>query len=199
MQGMIFDTPERVPFRLTHNMVDAMGITGIEGAFNDVMMVSCCQAIKNLSYTPRCIGVYRRSCEVTMKILRLNRDTLMSVLETFIHDPLVEWSQHKSRPKSSSAAHHNDGEIANEQGKKVLQTIDTKLQGGFGPQFYAFNASPALSTVLSSSASLLSSNNTTTPLGISPLSVEGQVHELIQTAVDLDKLSQMWIGWAAYL
>lgn len=31
LQGRTFDVPERVPFRLTHNMVDAMGVTGVDG------------------------------------------------------------------------------------------------------------------------------------------------------------------------
>lgn len=31
-KGTAFDIPERVPFRLTHNLVDALGVTGYEGA-----------------------------------------------------------------------------------------------------------------------------------------------------------------------
>lgn len=30
-QGKTFEIPERVPFRLTQNMVEAMGVTGVEG------------------------------------------------------------------------------------------------------------------------------------------------------------------------
>ncbi len=30
-KGQSFEVPERVPFRLTHNMVDAMGVAGVEG------------------------------------------------------------------------------------------------------------------------------------------------------------------------
>jgi hypothetical protein len=30
-QGALLGTPERVPFRLTHNMVDALGLSGYEG------------------------------------------------------------------------------------------------------------------------------------------------------------------------
>lgn len=41
-------------------------------------------------------GVYRRSSEITLRILRENKDSLMSVLETFLHDPLVEWKTSKS-------------------------------------------------------------------------------------------------------
>lgn len=70
LQGQSFEKPERVPFRLTQNLVDAMGVTGYD-------------------------GVFRKAGEVTMKLLRANSDTLMSVLESFIHDPLVEWNRRK--------------------------------------------------------------------------------------------------------
>ena len=60
------EVPERVPFRLTQNMVDALGVTGVE-------------------------GVFRIASELSLQLLRDNKDILMSVLDTFIHDPLVEW------------------------------------------------------------------------------------------------------------
>ncbi|KAL1690090.1 hypothetical protein GGG16DRAFT_56461 [Schizophyllum commune] len=69
-KGKALTVPELVPFRLTQNIVDAMGVTGVE-------------------------GFYRISCEVTMKILRDNKDSIMSVLDAFIHDPLVEWEEDK--------------------------------------------------------------------------------------------------------
>lgn len=53
-------------------MIDGLGITGYE-------------------------GIFLRICEITLSVLRTHRETLMSVLETFIHDPLVEWTKsHKS-------------------------------------------------------------------------------------------------------
>lgn len=66
------ETPERVPFRLTQNMIDGLGVTGVE-------------------------GVFRTACEVTMQLLRDNKDSLMSVLDAFIHDPLVEWEDEKRK------------------------------------------------------------------------------------------------------
>jgi serine/threonine-protein kinase ATR len=65
-QGETFAWPERVPFRLTHNMVAAMGPLGVEGMF-------------------------RRSCEITLRILRAQSETLMSVLRPFVYDPMVTW------------------------------------------------------------------------------------------------------------
>lgn len=56
----------------------------------------CNYYIKKLHIT----GVYRRAAEVAMKILRENKDSLMSVLESFVHDPLVEWTEKRRKVRS---------------------------------------------------------------------------------------------------
>lgn len=71
-QGKLLEIPERVPFRLTQNLVDGLGVTGVD-------------------------GVFRIACEITMNLLRENKDCLMNVLDAFIHDPLVEWEDEKRR------------------------------------------------------------------------------------------------------
>ena len=38
-------------------------------------------------------GTYRRTLEVTMGLLRENKETLLSVLEPFLRDPTVAWSR----------------------------------------------------------------------------------------------------------
>lgn len=43
MQGLILETPEVVPFRLTQNLVDGFGVSGYE-------------------------GVFRKSCEITLQV-----------------------------------------------------------------------------------------------------------------------------------
>jgi FKBP12-rapamycin complex-associated protein len=58
--------PERIPFRLTRMLVNAMEVSGIHGS-------------------------YKKSCEVTMDVLRDNKDSLMAVLEAFVYDPLIAW------------------------------------------------------------------------------------------------------------
>jgi serine/threonine-protein kinase ATR len=37
------------------------------------------------------------ACEVTLQLLRDHKDSLMSVLDAFVHDPLVEWKDDKRR------------------------------------------------------------------------------------------------------
>jgi serine/threonine-protein kinase ATR len=96
-KGMEFEKPEKVPFRLTHNMLDAFGISGVDGAFK----IACC---------------------TSLDVLRKNKDLLMSVLETFLHDPLCEWSK-------KSKHLHNDAEVQKQKALKVLASIDRKLDG----------------------------------------------------------------------
>uniref|UniRef100_A0AAY5KMV7 Serine/threonine-protein kinase ATR n=1 Tax=Esox lucius TaxID=8010 RepID=A0AAY5KMV7_ESOLU len=143
-KGETFDVPEVVPFRLTQNMVHAMGPMGTEGLF-------------------------RTACEVTLRLMRDQREPLMSVLKTFLHDPLVEWSKPKGSSKSQAS---ETGEIVNEKAKTHVCEIEQRLQG------------------------VVKSHNKV--LGL-PLSIEGHVHYLIQEATDDKLLCQMYLGWGPYL
>jgi serine/threonine-protein kinase ATR len=68
-------------------------------------------------------GVFRKAAEITMEILRSNRDSLMSVLEAFVHDPLVEWTKSRSRSSERDVRLTAD---------KNLQPIQEKLRGLIG-------------------------------------------------------------------
>jgi serine/threonine-protein kinase ATR len=71
-KGLTFAQPERVPFRLTHNMEAAMGIH-------------------------RCEGPFRHCSELTLRILRQQEETLMTILEAFIYDPTLDLQKSKKR------------------------------------------------------------------------------------------------------
>jgi len=147
-KGLTFEKPEKVPFRLTPNMVDAMGISGH-------------------------LGVFRRVCEITLSVLRNNKDTLMSVLETFIYDPLVEWSKREDHKRedhnrdTTSNLGFGSGEVENSSAVNTVSEIEMRLLGKVGV--------------------------------LLPISVEGQVHQLIEEAVSPENLSQMYIGWSSWL
>ncbi|XP_060762548.1 serine/threonine-protein kinase ATR isoform X2 [Neoarius graeffei] len=144
-KGETFDVPEVVPFRLTQNMVHAMGPMGTEGLF-------------------------RQACEVTLRLMRDQREPLMSVLKTFLHDPLVEWS--KPVKGSSKTQANESGEIVNEKAKTHVLDIEQRLQGVI--------------------------KNRNKVMGL-PLSIEGHVHYLIQEATDDNLLCLMYLGWGPYL
>ncbi|KAF4383625.1 hypothetical protein F8388_014125 [Cannabis sativa] len=58
--------PEKVPFRLTRMLVKAMEVSGLEGNF-------------------------RSTCENVMQVLRTHKDSVMAMMEAFVHDPLINW------------------------------------------------------------------------------------------------------------
>ena len=66
-QGRVLPVPEVVPFRLTRDLVDGMGITRTE-------------------------GVFRRCCEFTMAALRNESYSIMTILDVLRYDPLYSWS-----------------------------------------------------------------------------------------------------------
>ncbi|KAI9591285.1 kinase-like domain-containing protein [Syncephalis fuscata] len=102
-KGKKLAIPEMVPFRLTHNMVDALGVTGYE-------------------------GVFRRSCEVTTHVLRGHTESLMSTLEAFAHDPLVEWNKTPNQANNTTGNAHG-GETVNAKAAESLEKIHNKLKG----------------------------------------------------------------------
>ncbi|CDZ97128.1 serine threonine-protein kinase atr [Phaffia rhodozyma] len=157
-KGRTFDVKERVPFRLTHNQVDGFGVTGVE-------------------------GVYRNACEVTMRILRDNKDSLMSVLETFIHDPLVEWEndkrrmdREKAKSKGSRRSLDNSETSILALAQRSLEPIERKLRGV--------------------QAGYVAPNQ---PAPTKEITVSNQVEALIQEATNPVNLARMYVGWGAYL
>ncbi|ETS84314.1 hypothetical protein PFICI_02339 [Pestalotiopsis fici W106-1] len=132
-KGLTFAQPERVPFRLTHNMVAAMGAHGYEGPF-------------------------RKCSELTLSILRQQEETLMTILEAFIYDPTLDLQKDKKRKH----------EIVKMNPPAVVENIKRKVRG------------------------LLPNESI-------PLSVEGQVEELVKQAVHPRNLAAMYIGWCPFL
>lgn len=131
-------------------MVDAMGLSGYE-------------------------GVYRIACEITLRVFRENFESLTSVLEGFLHDPLVEWSKNKKRqqPQDNAPAPPvttagEEDQAQNDKAGAIYMQIKRKLAGNEVSSGYV-------------------------------LSVEGQVQELIHNATNPENLAKMYIGWNAFL
>ncbi|XP_049291273.1 serine/threonine-protein kinase ATR [Anopheles funestus] len=147
-RGETFTIPELVPFRLTHNMVHAMGPLGVE-------------------------GLYRRCCEIVLRILQTHASTFMSVLKPFVYDPMVSWRK---------IGNANIGQGEPNSRDCHLERTD--------PQ--------AMHNVLNIEERLKGYVKIKGKLSHMPLSIEGQVDHLIKEATDIDNLAQMYIGWSAY-
>jgi len=148
-KGKLLEVPERVPFRLTQNILDGFGITGAE-------------------------GVFRIACEITMGLLRENKDTLMTVLGPFIHDPLVEWEDEKrkiERQVNRRHAHTRSQIDLRVLAKTALSSIEKKLRGIHG---------------------------TSKDRVEKEVSTSNLVQMLVQEATDNANLGKMYPGWAPW-
>ncbi|GJJ07321.1 hypothetical protein Clacol_001522 [Clathrus columnatus] len=160
-RGKKLETPERVPFRLTQNMQDGLGVTNVDGPF-------------------------RIACEITMGLLRRNQDCLMSVLDAFIHDPLVEWENEKKRlekqhkaaaPKKKLPANLLQNSVdLRKLAKNALSPIKKKLQGIYIPD-----------------------EGTEEWRVDKEMSTSNLVDALIQEAKSNKNLARMYPGWGAFL
>lgn len=65
-KGRRLRVPELVPYRLTQNLHAALGITGVDGPF-------------------------RTAAEETLCVLRKHKEVLITLLDAFVYDPLVDW------------------------------------------------------------------------------------------------------------
>eukprot|EP01125_Pyxidicula_operculata_P006159 TRINITY_DN2146_c0_g2_i1.p1 TRINITY_DN2146_c0_g2~~TRINITY_DN2146_c0_g2_i1.p1 ORF type:complete len:2397 (-),score=492.72 TRINITY_DN2146_c0_g2_i1:292-6513(-) len=90
---------ERVPFRLTRMLVNAMEVSGIRGTF-------------------------KITCQNVMRVLRENKESIMSVLEAFVYDPLINWRLVKNPSAPTSQANENSSE--DEQSDLLNQTEETR-------------------------------------------------------------------------
>ena len=147
-----------------------------------------------------------------MRVLRRHTDMLVSVLESFIHDPLVEWQKRRTvAPASSSdvvpAAGAADGvpagtaagaERENEDGIRMIRRVRERLSGVYntGPEWL-----PSKNGSNSSRAREAAALQVQVRLfGASArpgLAVPGQVHRLIKEATSDENLACMYIGYVA--
>ncbi|ODV60977.1 protein kinase MEC1 ASCRUDRAFT_18548, partial [Ascoidea rubescens DSM 1968] len=111
-KGETLAVPERVPFRLTNNLVDGMSkIYGYDGTF-------------------------LKSCEVVLKVIRRNESGLINILESLIYDSIMEFQSKEKREiylnkirKKISGIFENEGLPLNVKGEvKYLceQATDAK-------------------------------------------------------------------------
>jgi FKBP12-rapamycin complex-associated protein len=91
--------PEKIPFRLTRMLINAMEVTGIE-------------------------GTYRKTCESVMTVLRKNKDSLMAVLEAFVYDPLLNWRLLDTTEKTRRSRNMDVGGAVDSLGESAEEAMD---------------------------------------------------------------------------
>ena len=107
--------PEKIPFRLTRMLINALEVSGIEGS-------------------------YRATCERTMGVLRDNRDSLIAMLEAFVYDPLISWrllnkggedaeKKREEEKKKEGGDGGRDGVVVEEEGEEEEEEEEQEEQG----------------------------------------------------------------------
>lgn len=171
--GKTLRIPERVPFRLTRDIVDGMGYAGLEAGFT-------------------------RCAIHTLQVLRARMDMMLMIMEAFKYDPLYRWAPPlpadesgeipamsvtpisrslavRSRTNAPSAKDHhkhkeddNGGEVeeGHKEAERALLRVREKLLG-------------------MEEGSILSE--------------AGQVSLLIQQATNEELLAQMYPGWQPWM
>jgi hypothetical protein len=183
-KGMVLTRPEIVPFRLTPNMLDAMGLAGYE-------------------------GIFRRVSESTMQTLRSQKDVLISVLDPLIHDPLVEWNKTKKSQAVAETAGSRQQQVAV---RSIAGEIPSTAQGGESEStdavFMVQKIDERLNGIYNAGTEQQRRNNRNLSAGSrgslsaapnSALEVRGQVHRLLKEATDDHNLARMYIGWMPFL
>ncbi|KAK1751562.1 hypothetical protein QBC47DRAFT_390396 [Echria macrotheca] len=97
--GRVLPVPELVPFRLTRDIVDGMGITKTE-------------------------GVFRRCCEFTLDALREETYSIMTILDVLRYDPLYSWSI--SPVRMAKLQNARDDEVGGNGGGDDQMDLDNK-------------------------------------------------------------------------
>jgi serine/threonine-protein kinase mTOR len=217
--------PEKVPFRLTRMLINAMEVSGIE-------------------------GTYRTTSEKVMSVLRENRDSVMAVLEAFVYDPLINWrllqppqqdqpavdavagdntnvppgaaavaavvaSVEKSNTSSGASGAAAGKDVApregragdeqelNERAVAVINRVHKKLTGRDFEMDQSADDVLVPSQTFSSEEEQRALFERVKPKGLNstatkPLSVQDQVYKLIQQATSHENLCQAYQGWCPF-
>ena len=93
------NSPERVPFRLTRNLIEAFGPCGVNGTF-------------------------RSTCEETLALIRENREMIYNILEVFIISPIQDYGIARDLARSD-----DEIKFIQTTNNYKMQRIQQKLNG----------------------------------------------------------------------
>ena len=166
-KGLNLPRPEVVPFRLTPNMLDAFGPTGADGIFKSGM-------------------------ESSLDILRKNRDTLLSVLEPFIKDPVIDWKKQRTQQSVPLASTKDESQG---EAKRSIKVIKERLSGICNLRNPNYRRLRGI--IPQDVRQRVEQDNMMKD--IIPLSVEGQVQKLCTEASKNENLVQLYVGWMPWI
>jgi FKBP12-rapamycin complex-associated protein len=190
--------PERVPFRLTRMLTFAMEVSNIDGS-------------------------YKISSEAVMRVIRENKESLMAVLEAFIHDPLLNWrlttrespfeTGFISERRESLMAGAENAPPQGRRGSLAGELEATHLSGSSRPSHASIRGRARASTLERPDHEMREVQNARAVQVLArvkeklngldfrterPLDVEEQVARLVAQATNIENICQHYIGWCSF-
>jgi len=177
-QGQLLHMPEWVPFRLTREIVSAMGVSGTEGMF-------------------------RSSMEMSMSCLRGRRSLVLSLLQTYLADPLARWQSvveklaHKMGGDSPILREVDDAgsagsSVARGKGGRAVEPQETATVGSSGLVRHNETVRQTVEGAIDRVRQKLAGEEIVPGM---QLSVRDQVDALVKQAQDPRRLCTMFEGW----
>lgn len=156
-QGEVLSVPEKVPFRLTQDVIDGMGVCGTEGLF-------------------------RKTCENTLSLMKEEKEVIMMVLNVLRFDPLYSWTISSIRRRKNL-----ESEII---GTGSLRKTKIRNIGSQKSNNDLENQNLQANRALNRVQSRISHEKQT---------IKNICNNLIEEATDASNLSQMFSGWSPWL
>ena len=137
-------------------------------------------------------GVFSGGLMSAMTTLRDNRDILLSVLEPFLRDPVIDWKRQRIQEKSGTAENNNKNIApASIEAKRSIRVIDERLRGIYNLKNPNHKKIRRIDRETQDDDDEMAS--------LMPLSAEGQVHKMIAEATSHENLVQVYVGWMPWL
>ncbi|EWM25639.1 serine-protein kinase atm [Nannochloropsis gaditana] len=189
-QGKVLPQPETVPFRLTRDLVDAMGVTGTE-------------------------GVFRQCCNTTMAVLRQHAPSLLTILEVCVHDPLHSWiragmpgvlaMEGGEEARAGVSAVSGKANCVSGGDEEEEEEGSGRHRRGAAHKVLGFEERKACEAMRPNSDAERALLRIRQKLkgyedpGGDAMSTEGHVKYLISQATDPDNLCRIFVGWSPWL
>ncbi|XP_072012516.1 serine/threonine-protein kinase mTOR isoform X6 [Engystomops pustulosus] len=177
--------PEKIPFRLTRMLTNAMEVTGLDGN-------------------------YRITCHTVMEVLREHKDSVMAVLEAFVYDPLLNWRLMDTNIKGTKRSRTRTDSYSAGQSVEMMETVDIsenahKKPGSTVPEsIHTYIGDGLVQPEALNKKAIQIINRVRDKLTgrdfshEETLDVATQVELLIKQATSHENLCQCYIGWCPF-
>eukprot|EP01116_Phalansterium_solitarium_P018594 TRINITY_DN4988_c0_g1_i2.p1 TRINITY_DN4988_c0_g1~~TRINITY_DN4988_c0_g1_i2.p1 ORF type:complete len:2361 (-),score=824.80 TRINITY_DN4988_c0_g1_i2:390-7472(-) len=162
--------PEKIPFRLTRMMINAMEVSGIEGTF-------------------------RSTCESVLQVCRENKESLMAVLEAFVYDPIINWRLltpiGTPKPKDSAGLTRRRSSLSEYDLSPLTEDAAFSVSSADSmPEMLNRRALQVINRV--------SKKLTGRDFGNETLGIAEQVQRVIDQATSHENLCECYVGWCPF-